>query len=88
VYPEDRVLIVAVITRPEDFEAVRELGWYRMPETKAPVGVFSEYIAFYFTATFGEQEYAGHSYARRLGHELVTRRELLPDEADRPRAEE
>jgi hypothetical protein len=86
-HPEDRVL-VAVITRPRDFEAVRDLGWYRVPEEKAPRGIFSEYIAFYFTAAFGERAYAVHYYARRLGHELVTRRELLPDEADHPRAEE
>ncbi|MGD8793066.1 MAG: hypothetical protein PVF47_10980, partial [Anaerolineae bacterium] len=83
-HPEDRVL-VAVITRPKDFQAVREAGWYRVPEKKAPRGVFFEYVAFYFTAAFGEQAYAVHYYARRLGHELVTRRELLPDEADHPR---
>ena len=86
-HPEDRVL-VAVITRPKDFETVRNSGWYRVPEKKAPRGVFSEYIAFYFTAAFDEQAYAVHYYARRLGHELVTRRELLPDEGDHPRAEE
>ena len=86
-HPEDRVL-VAVITRPKDFEAVRDLGWYRVPEKKAPRGVFFEYIAFYFTAAFGEQAYAVHYYARRLGHELVTRRDLLPDEAEHPRAGE
>jgi hypothetical protein len=85
-HPEDRVL-VAVMTRPEDFKAARDQGWYRVPEEKAPRGVFFEYIAFYFTAAFGEQAYAVHYYARRLGHELVTRRELLPAEADHPRAE-
>jgi hypothetical protein len=86
-YPEDRVL-VAVITRPEDFQVVRDRGWYRVPEKKAPRGVFFEYVAFYFTAAFGEQAYAVHYYARRLGHELVTRRELLPGEPDHPRAGE
>ncbi len=40
-YPEDRVL-VAVITRPEDFQVVRDQGWYRVPEKKAPRGVFFE----------------------------------------------
>ena len=59
-----------------------------MPEKKAPRGIFSEYIAFYFTAAFGEQAYAVHYHARCFGHELVTRRELLPDEVDHPRAEE
>jgi len=86
-HPEDRVL-VAVITRPEDFKAARDSGWYRVPEKKAPRGVFFEYIAFYFTAAFDEQGYAVHFYARRLGHELVTRCDLLPDEPDHPRAEE
>lgn len=86
-HPEDRVL-VAVITRPKDFDAIREWGWYRVPEKKAPRGIFAEYIAFYFTAAFGEQAYAVHYYARRMGDELVTRRELLPDEPDHPRADE
>jgi hypothetical protein len=86
-YPEDRVL-VAVITRPEDFQAARDQGWYRVPEKKAPRGVFFEYVAFYFTSAFGEQGYAVHYYARRLGHELATRRELLPGESDHPRAGE
>ncbi len=86
-YPEDRVL-VAVITRPEDFEIVRDQGWYRVPEKKAPRGIFFEYVAFYFTAAFGEQKYAVHYYARRLGHELVTRRDLLPHEPNHPRADE
>jgi hypothetical protein len=86
-YPEDRVL-VAVITRPEDFQVARDQGWYRVPEKKAPRGVFFEYVAFYFTSAFGEQGYAVHYYARRLGHELATRRELLPGESDHPRAGE
>ena len=85
--PEDRVL-VAVMSRPQDFEVARDQGWYRVPEMKAPRGVFFEYVAFYFTAAFGEQKYAIHYYARRLGHELVTRRDLLPDEPDHPRAGE
>ena len=84
-YPEDRVL-VAVMTRPEDLQTACDQGWYRVPEDKAPRGVFFEYIAFYFTAGFGDKGYAVHHYARRLGHELVTRRELLPDEPDHPRA--
>lgn len=86
-YPEDRVL-VAVINRPKDFEIARDQGWYRVPEERAPRGVFFEYVAFYFTAAFGAEKYAVHYYARRLGHELVTRRELLPDEPDHPRADE
>jgi hypothetical protein len=87
VYAEDRVL-VAVMSRPHDFEIARDHGWYRVPEKRATRGVYFEYIAFYFTAAFGEQRWAIHYYARRLGHELVTRRDLLPDEPDHPRADE
>lgn len=86
-HAEDRVL-VAVMNRLQDFEVARDQGWYRVPESKAPRGVFFEYVAFYFTAAFGEQGYAVHYYARRLGHELLTRRDLLPDEAGHPRAGE
>jgi hypothetical protein len=86
-HPEDRVL-VAVMSRPQDFEIARDQGWYRVPEEKATHGVFFEYVAFYFTAAFGRQQWAIHYYARRLGHELVTRRDLLPHEPDHPRAAE
>jgi hypothetical protein len=86
-HPEDRVL-VAVMGRPRDFEIARGEGWYRVPERKAPRGVYFEYVAFYFTAAFGEEKWAVHYYARRLGHELATRRDLLPDEAEHPRADE
>jgi hypothetical protein len=86
-HPEDRVL-VAVMNRPQDLEIARDQGWYRIPEKKATQGVFFEYVAFYFTAAFAEAKYAVHYYARRLGHELVTRRELLPSEPDHPRAGE
>jgi hypothetical protein len=85
VHPEDRVL-VAVMNRPKDFKIARDQGWYRLPEGKAGRGAFFEYVAFYFTAAFAEKKYAVHYYARRLGHELVTRQDLLPDEPEHPRA--
>lgn len=85
--PEDRVL-VAVMNRPKDLEIARDQGWYRLPEGKAGRGAFFEYVAFYFTAAFAEKKYGVHYYARRLGHELVTRRDLLPDEPDHPRADQ
>ena len=45
------------------------------------------YIAFYFTKAFGEERWAIHWYAPVRGHELKRRRDLLPDEADHPRAD-
>ena len=85
-YPEDRVL-VAYIPDPVDFDIVRNEGWYRIPQKFAPKGLYAEYIAFYFGRKFGDEKWAIHYYAERLGHELVSRRELFPDEPDHPRAD-
>jgi hypothetical protein len=38
----------------------------------------------YFTKAFGENRWAIHYYARIEGHELVTRRDLIPSEPDHP----
>ena len=86
-YPEDRVL-VAYVPNPSDFEIVRREGWYRIPQRFAPKGLHAEYIAFYFGSKFGPEKWAIHFYARRAGHELVRRRDLLPDQPDHPRADD
>ena len=84
-HAEDRVL-VAVMNRRRDLKMAQEQGWYRMPEATASRGAFFEYVAFYFTSVFGELAWGIHYYARNLGHELVTRRDLLPNEPRHPRA--
>ena len=86
-HAEDRVL-VAVMNRPQDLEGARTEGWYRIPAGHAVRGVFFEYVAFYLTAAFGDEKWGVHYYARCLGHELATRRDLLPAEANHPRADE
>ena len=86
-YPEDRVL-VAYLPDPADFEIVRQEGWYRIPEKHAPKGLHAEYYAFYFGRKFGENKWAIHYYARQLGFELKTRRDLLPEQTNHPRAAE
>jgi hypothetical protein len=85
-YPEDRVL-VGVINRRRDFELARREHWYRIPRDRAPRSIDAEYIAFYFSRSFKEQNGGIHYYAQRKGHELVRRRDLLPDESDHRRAE-
>ncbi|MFC2030207.1 hypothetical protein ACFLWA_05705 [Chloroflexota bacterium] len=85
-HPEDRVL-VAVMNRPQDFKSARDQSWYRLPKEKAGRGAFFEYLAFYFTAAFGDLRWAIHHYARILGHELLSRRQLLPHEPLHPRAD-
>lgn len=87
-YPEDRVL-VGIMPSPRDFELARAEHWYRVPKKNAPKGIHAEYVAFYFTKVFGEDlRWAIHFYARRTGHELVRRRDLVPEEPDHPRANE
>lgn len=86
-YPEDRVL-VAFVPHPRDFELIRRERWYRIPQRFAPKGLFAEYLAFYFGSQFGEMKWAIVHYAQNLGHELVYRRDLFPDQDDHPRADE
>jgi hypothetical protein len=86
-YPEDRVL-VGVINRRKDFAAARDHGWYRIPVASAPKHIDSEYLAFFFSRSFKEKNGGIHYYAKRTGHELVRRRDLLPDEADHANAEQ
>ena len=87
-YPEDRVL-VGVMPHPRDLAIAQEQHWYRIPQKRMPDGIHAEYIAFYFTKAFDkDQRWAIHLYARRTGHELVRRADLLPDQPDHPRANE
>jgi len=86
-YPEDRVL-VAIMPSPRDFAIARDQCWYRIPKKQATKGVHAEYLAFYFNRTFGKQKWAIHYYSRKLGHELVRRRDLLTEEPDHRRADE
>ncbi len=85
-YPEDRVL-VAYVPHPADFKRIQNAGWYRIPQQHAPKGLHAEYIAFYFGSRFGQQKWAIHYYAPNLGHELMRRVDLIPDEPEHPRAD-
>src|SRR5579859_2298270 len=81
-YPEDRVL-VGVINRKRDFDYALNQHWYRIPQARAPRSIDAEYVAFYFSRSFKERNGGIHFYARRTGHELVRRRDLLPNEKQR-----
>jgi len=77
------------LPEPRDLEIARLLGWYRIPLRWAPKVVEVDYLAFYQTAAFGEQErWRIQYFAEVRGHELTTRGELLRDEPDHPRARE
>jgi hypothetical protein len=88
IYPDDRVL-VAVMNNLEDWKRVQDEGWYRIPVKHAPEPVpHIDWIGFFFTKAFGEDKWAIHYYAKVLGHELVTRRDLVPSELEHKRAEQ
>ncbi|MGC8880244.1 MAG: hypothetical protein ACP5R2_13565 [Anaerolineae bacterium] len=85
-YPEDRVL-VAVVPHKRDWKIVQSERWYRVPVKHAPPGTPDfDWLAFYFTQAFGQDRWAIHYYCAVLGHELVTRHDLIPSEPDHPRA--
>jgi hypothetical protein len=86
-YPEDRVL-VAYVPAPADFTIIQEESWYRIPQRHMPKGLYAEYFAFYFGRKFGADKWAIHYYAPQLGYELLSRRDLLPDQPDHPRADD
>jgi hypothetical protein len=87
-HPDDtsRVL-VAVITRPRDLRIAREQGWYRIPVTHLPAQLAADYLAFYQTAAFGAERWSIRYYAPIKRYRIATRSELLPDEAEHPRAQ-
>jgi hypothetical protein len=80
-------VLVAVLTSPRDFVIARDLGWYRIPVKRAPAQVGADFLAFYHTAVFAPDiRWRVRYYAPVRGYRLVTRAELLPAEADHPRA--
>ena len=82
-YPNDRVL-VGVVNRKKDFRIACAEHWYRIPQKRMPRGIHAEYIAFFLSGrAFREQAGGVACFARITGLELVTRRELLPDEDKR-----
>ncbi len=77
------------MNRPRDLEIARLLGWYRIPLRTAPKVVAVDFLAFYQTGAFPEDEKGKVQYAAPvLGHELTTRGDLLRDEPDHPRSKE
>lgn len=81
-------VLVAVVTRPRDLERARQEGWYRIPLRHAPQPLAADLLAFYLTAAFGPERWSVRWIAPVERYQLLTRRELLPDEPAHPRADE
>lgn len=83
------LILIGVVTHPRDLEIARLLGWYRIPFKSAPKVISVDYLAFYQTGGFGEDErWRIHFIAPVRGHELTTRADLMRDEPNHPRAGE
>ena len=81
--------LVVVVKDPADLARARDAGWYRIPQAHAPQRTAAEYLAFYQTAAFPQEErWQIRRIAAVRGYFLVTRRELIPDEPNHPRADD
>lgn len=87
-YDDLSPVLVVVINNARDFARARDEGWYRIPVRRAPRRVAADYVAFYQTRAFGEEAYAVHYLASVRRVHVLPRGQLLPDEADHPRADE
>jgi hypothetical protein len=84
---EQRVLVV-IMNSMRDFRAIAEQGWYRIPVKRAPRQLAADYLAFYQTAAFPDERWSIRYYAPIKRFRIVSRKALLPEEADHPRAED
>ncbi len=82
----DSAVLVAVMNAPRDLVLAREQHWYRIPQITAPKFFPPDFIAFYCTKSFGADAFSVRWYAQVRGHELVARRDLLPEEDQHPHA--
>jgi hypothetical protein len=85
----DAPVLVAVVNHPDDLLRAMREGWYRIPLAHAPPRMGADFLAFYQTAAFPPDErWAVRWVAPVRGYRLTTRRELIPEQADHPRAGE
>jgi hypothetical protein len=85
----DAPVLVVVVNQPAELHRAMHEGWYRIPVIHAPSRTAAEFLAFYQTGAFALGErYLIRWMAPVRGYFLATRRQLLPEEPDHPRADE
>lgn len=80
-----KLVLVGVVNRKKDLEAVLEKRWYRIPVRHAPKRR-PDFVAFYQTLAFGREGKAICYYAPVKKFSVATRQKLLPEERNHPRA--
>ena len=85
-----RTVLVAVVNNQADLRRAGSEGWYRIPQRRAPRRIGADYLAFYQTGAFKDDSEARtiSYYAAIRRYQLLSRADLLPDEAGHARAEE
>ncbi len=81
------MVLVGVLKSPRDLRLLCDEHWYRIPMRYAPRKPFT-HLAFYQPAAFRAEGKCIRYYAKILERRARLRRELLPREADHPRANE
>jgi len=79
-------VLIAVIRRKKDLGILLNERWYRVPVAKLPRRRFN-WIAFYQTSALGNEGKLIKYYARIKKRPKYLRRDLLPDEANHPKAD-
>jgi hypothetical protein len=85
--PVEETVLVAIVPNLQDWDLVLDQGWYRIPLERAPQRIAADYVAFYHPKVFDELRWTITYYAEVRRYALLPRRELLPDQADHPRAD-
>lgn len=80
--------LVVLANNLADWRRVVDEGWYRVPLKHAPRPVAASFLAFYQSRAFGADAFRIRYYAAVRRYRIMTRREILPEEPDHPRAAE
>lgn len=87
-YEPDTPVLVAVLNNRRDWARIETERWYRIPVSRAPRQMAAQIVAWYQTRAFGDEGLCVRWYAPIERCRIMTRRDLLPAEADHPRANE
>lgn len=81
-------MLVGVVNRWRDWQALEANLWYRIPRARLPHGAEVEIIAFFLSGSAAKPFGASgiYAYAVLRGVELHRRIDLIPDENQHPRA--
>jgi len=79
-------VLVAILNNVRDFRIARDQHWYRIPAKSALRLTHPRILAFYQTKIFDADRWSIRWYSEVRRVERLTRRELLPEQPDHPRA--